>query len=634
MKKKPGSAPLPSPVPTAPARDAGRVGVALLIIAVVTIAVYATSVRNELTNWDDDRYVLQNPLLGDLSATALSKTFSTYFQGNYHPLTLLSLDIDYALSGRNPLAYHIVNLLLHLGNTLLVFLLLLILTRERRIAFVAALLFGVHTLHVESVAWVSERKDLLYAAFFLGGLICYSNYCLRNRGALYRLSIMLFFLSLLSKGQAAAMPLSVMAIDWLLRKKPFSRKSLLEKIPFFALALVFGIVAIFAQRTGGAIKEVAWIYRIPVACYGYAAYILKLFLPIRLAAMYPYPFAATGAIPLSWFLSSLGLIACVGILLVRSIRKGDKLTAFGIIFFTVTVAFTLQLLPVGRAIMADRYTYIPSVGFCLVMAASYRLVAARSTLKKTWFVCVGAYIALLSMLTWQRVGVWHDSFTLWTDCIAKEPAAFEAYANRALARMNVYHDDEGAIRDCSISLQFVTKNAPALTCRGVAFYDESQRESNPALKRQLLNAAVTDLRASMNIVPDQPNERVCLGNCDLDLGNLQDALADFKALLALHPDNSMALCKIGFCFFRLNQPDSVIYYCSKAAAIDPHSALAFGNLGLAYQQKADYVRAADFYEKALKIDPKIDPAYLSNFVGICLYLHDPERANRIRSSGR
>ncbi len=634
MKKKRGSAPLFPPRMPASGDRAKPPVAAILIIAVVTIAAYAMSFRNELTNWDDDRYVLQNPYLGDLSVNAVSKVFSTFFQGNYHPLTLLSFDIDHVFSGKNPLAYHMMNLLLHLCNTFLVFALLLILTRERRIAFFAALLFGVHTLHVESVAWVSERKDLLYAAFFLGGLISYSKYCSGNRAALYALSLLLCLLSLLSKGQAAAMPLSVMAIDWLLRKKPFSRKSLLEKIPFFVLALVFGIVAIFAQRTGGAIKDVAWIYRIPVACYGYSIYLLKLLLPIRLAAMYPYPFAATGAVPLSWFLSSLALIACVGLLFLRSIRKGDKLTAFGIMFFTVTIAFTLQLLPVGRAIVADRYAYIPSVGFCLAIAASRRLVAANSTLKKTWFAFMVAYIALLSALTWQRVGVWHDSFTLWSDCIAKEPTAFEAYANRALARMNVFHDDEGAIRDCSISLQFVARNAPALTCRGVAFFDKSQHEGNPAAKRQLLTAAVADLRASMAIVPDQPNEGVCLGNCDLDLGNLRDALADFKAVLALHPDNVMALCKTGFCFFRLNMPDSVIYYCSRAAAIDPNSALAFGNMGLAYQQKADYARAADFYEKALRIDPKIDPAYLSNFVGICLYLHDPERANRIRSPVR
>ncbi len=647
---------MPIPLPAVP-RAKGRFPVvALAILSLVTIAVYALSLRNELTNWDDDRYVLQNPLLGEITPSALVKVCSTFFQGNYHPLTLLSLDIDYAVSGRNPLAYHLFNLLLHLINTFLVFALIVILTRERRIAFFAALLFGVHTLHVESVAWASERKDLLYAAFFLGSLVCYSTYCLRNRRALYILSLAFCLLSLLSKGQAAAMPLSVMAIDWLLRKKPFSKKALLEKIPFFVLALVFGIVAIFAQRTGGAIKEVAWYYRFPVAGYGYASYIIKLLLPIRLAAMYPYPFLATGAIPLTWFLSSLGVIGCTGLLFIRSIRKDDKLTAFGIIFFTVSILFTLQLLPVGRAIMADRYTYIPSVGFCLILAATYRFVAFNSVLKKAWYVGIIAYIALLSVLTWQRVGVWHDSFTLWSDCIAKEPTAFEAYANRALSRVNVFHDYEGAIRDCSISLQFVSRNAPALTCRGVAFYYQSQSERNPEKKRQLLQEAVSDLRASMVIVPDQPNEGVCLGNCDLDLGNVRDAVTDFKSVLALHPDNVTALCKIGFCFFQMQQPDSVIYYCSRAASIDPHSALAFGNMGLAFQQKAAaidvkaalasgniglaagqrelYGRAADYYEKALAIDPKIDPAYFSNFAGICMFLHEPERANRYRYAGQ
>jgi hypothetical protein len=623
-------------VPAAPSSGGGRTSLALAVAALVlvTIGVYSLSIRNEFTNWDDDRYVLQNPYLGDLSTSALAKVFSTFFQGNYHPLTLLSLDIDYALSGKNPLAYHAINMLLHAGNTVLVFLLILVLTRDRRIAYFTALLFGVHTLHVESVAWASERKDLLYAVFFLGGLIAYSKYCLCNRGTLYALSLLLFGLSLLSKGQAAAMPLSVMAIDWLVRKKPFSRQSLLEKIPFFALAIIFGIVAILAQRTGGAIKEVALIYRVPVACYGYAVYILKLFLPLHLSAMYPYPFAATGAIPVLWFFGSLGVIACVAALFIRSIGRGDKLTAFGIIFFTATIAFTLQLLPVGRAIVADRYTYIPSIGFCLIIAASYRAIKPGGVLEKAWIVCIVAYIGLLSVLTWQRIGIWHDSFTLWSDCIAKEPTAFEAYANRALSRVNVYHDYDAAIRDCSISLQFVPRNAPALTCRGVAYFEKSQTENDPSAKNRLLAAAVSDLRASIAIVPDQPNEGICLGNCDLDLGNLQDALGDFNQVLAMHPDNTMALCKIGFCFFRMNQPDSVIYYCSKAAELDPASALAFGNLGLAYQQKGEYARAADFYEKALRIDPKIDPAYRSNFIGICLFLHQPGRATEFQQAGR
>ena len=253
----------------------------------------------------------------------------------------------------------------------------------------------------------------------------------------------------------------------------------------------------------------------------------------------------------------------------RAYRKNDRFLSFGIVFFSVTIFFVLQLLPVGRAIIADRYTYLPSVGYCLLLGVSLDYLPRRPLFRKIWWFSLVAYAVVLSVLSWQRIGIWRDSFTLWNDVIAKEPTAFEAYANRGVARMNAFQDFEGAITDCTRSLEFVRQNAPALTCRGVALVEKSKHESDPAIKRALLLAAAGDLRASLAIVPDQPNERITLGNVEMDLGNLPAALADFQSVLVLHPAHVPALNRIGFCFFRLNQPDSVIRYCTRAVSLDP-----------------------------------------------------------------
>jgi tetratricopeptide (TPR) repeat protein len=233
---------------------------------------------------------------------------------------------------------------------------------------------------------------------------------------------------------------------------------------------------------------------------------------------------------------------------------------------------------------------------------------------------------MLIVLTLQRTTIWHDSLTLWNDVISKYPAVAEAYANRGIARMK-YEDVEGAIQDCDRSLGLNRANAPALTCRGLALYKKSEGERNQSVKNVLLNNAAADLRLSLEMVPDQQNERICLGRCNLDLGNIMEALRQFRIALIKNPRNADVLNNIGFCLFRLNQPDSVLFYCSQAIEIDPKCAPAWGNMGLAHQQKGEYQKAAMCYEEAIRINPRIDPAYIRNCAGIYEFLKDMTKAN-------
>ncbi|RLD65704.1 MAG: hypothetical protein DRI95_08045, partial [Bacteroidetes bacterium] len=260
------------------------------IIILITTAAYFPAFQNGITNWDDDNYITNNPTLKQISTENIKQIFSEYYMGNYHPLAMFSLSFDYQIGGENAEGeiqawiYHFTNVLLHILNSLLVLWLVYLLLGRFDMAVVAALLFGVHTLHVESVAWISERKDVLYALFFIASLISYIYYINKKDIKFYAISLLLFTLSLLSKGQAVSLAVTLLAIDYLFNRKLLDKKVIVEKAPYFILALIFGIVAIYAQKAGDALHDensYEFYKRIGFAGYTFTQYILKLFLPVK-----------------------------------------------------------------------------------------------------------------------------------------------------------------------------------------------------------------------------------------------------------------------------------------------------------------------------------------------------------------
>ena len=217
--------------------------IALAGILLVSFLIYLPAMKGEFV-WDDYVYVQSNPMIYSFD---LAQIFSKYVLGNYHPLTMLVLSIEYSLFGFNVVGYHFINVLIHLANTLLVFRLVLLLCRKDAIALIAALFFGIHPLHVESVAWVSELKDLLYSLFFLASCVAYVNYINKRQSKYYFFALALFILSLLSKAMAASLPLVLILFDYF--KGNLNRKAVLQKIPFFLLSVCFGLIAISAQKS-------------------------------------------------------------------------------------------------------------------------------------------------------------------------------------------------------------------------------------------------------------------------------------------------------------------------------------------------------------------------------------------------
>ena len=278
---------------------------ALFIIILISFIAYAPALQNGFV-WDDDDYVRNNLLIQSID---LKEIFSQSLMGNYHPLTILVYSFEYHFFGLKESGYHAINLIFHFLNIILVFYAVYLLCEKFPVALVASLLFGIHPIHVESVAWVSELKDLLYTFFFLSAYIYYLKYLKDRQKIFYFYSLLFLLLSLLSKAMAASFPLVLILTDYFKGNK-INTKTLLEKIPFFALSLILGVVAVYAQKETGATDITVFPFpqRIVFACYGFIAYLLKLVLPLQLCAYYAYPIKTGSEVPPQYYFYVLLLL--------------------------------------------------------------------------------------------------------------------------------------------------------------------------------------------------------------------------------------------------------------------------------------------------------------------------------------
>ena len=401
----------------------------VLLISLITLIVYLPSLNSDFVNWDDETYIEENVLIQDLSKRNIKTMFrpGRYLIGNYHPVTELSFAINYAFSELNPVGYKATNILLHLLNTVLVFFLFYQIGKKNiLVAGIVSLLFGIHPMHVESVSWISERKDLLYTFFYLLALISYLHFLTREKRKFYFLAVLLFLLSVLSKAQAVTLPLVLMLIHFWYQKTKLSKITLLLT-PFLVISLIFGLIAIQAQDQALTVVDLSWTDRIIVGCYGLITYIIKSCLPHNLCALHPYPQ------PLVWP-TYFWLFPLLGVLLIMVVvnQFNRNRTVFvGLSFFLLTIFPVLQFLPVGMSMHAERYTYLPYLGLFFILATAFDHLRRHKN-RKWQLASTGTglvFLTVLCLLTYQRTQVWKNSETLWKNVIEKYPANFAAYLN-------------------------------------------------------------------------------------------------------------------------------------------------------------------------------------------------------------
>ncbi len=513
---------------------------AAVAVAVLTFVVFLPALHGEFLNMDDDAYIYNNAFIRTFDLRLLKSAFLEFNVSNWHPLTWFSHALDYAIWGLNPLGHHLTNNIFHAANTFVVVLLMARLIEIAKIVSInnpkstihnarfallvsasVGLLFGVHPIHVESVAWVSERKDVLCAFFFLLSIMMYLKYAgitlstfplvgtpsemLLNKGkdpknstivgndtsitkprarliiGYYILSLFLFILALLSKPMVVTLPLVLLILDWYPLGRITSLSKLrgvvMEKLPFFAFSLASSVITILAQQSGGAIislEILPFTTRLIVSIQTLVSYLWKMLLPMNLLPVYPYP-QDVSLTSLKFFLPVLlTAVITVGVIAVAK-RQRLWLAAWG--YYVITLLPVIGLIQVGRQPMADRYTYLPGLGPFIIVVLALVFLYKKITLDEK-SPTVRLFISFLTLaifasmiyLTIKQTAVWRDSFTLWNYVILKEPEQIpSAYNQRGLA-FYAKGDYAHAIDDFTKATALYPKYLEAYKNRGIAHY--------------------------------------------------------------------------------------------------------------------------------------------------------------------
>jgi tetratricopeptide (TPR) repeat protein len=497
---------------------------------------------------------------------------------------------EYRFFQLNPVVYHWTNLLLHSINCLLVFALMYGLSGKRLTGLLVALLFAVHPLRVESVAWVAERKDVLSALFYFLSLLSYLRYVKKTGRTSYGFCLVSLALSLLSKPVAVSQPFVLLLIDYINNRK-IDKRNLLEKAPFFALAVLFASVTVFTQKGPAPILEYPALSTITRVCspfYGLVFYVVKSIIPVHLSALYPFPARLDGSMDIM-LLASLFLVIGVAAAIYHYRGRLRKLV-FGSLFFLITLLPMLQIIRIGDAIVAERYTYIPMLGVYYFFVECFGYVIGGKLLdnkaaKGLLWAGVGMSLIIFACMTRQRCGVWNNSLSLWNDVIEKFPCAI-AYIHRGLA-YSAAKDNERAMQDYARAITLNPNYAPAYNDLGAAYKDKGDYDR-----------AIENYTRAIGLCPGYAKAYGNRGIAYKNKGDNARAIEDYTRAIALDPRFAVAYNNRGVAYNGQGDHDRAIEDLSHAIMLNPGYAMAFYNRGLAYKAKGYNDRARVDFNKA------------------------------------
>lgn len=494
-------------------------------ILILTFFLYSGALRNEiLTGWDDGEY-LTNPEIINPGQGAGSNIFTEFHLGMYQPLSVLSFLFNHKIVGDSAAGYILVNIFLHLLNTLLVYKLIMRLINKFEIALLVTLLFAIHPMHVEGVVWISTRSSLLYSAFFLAGLLQYDKYLTTRSTKNYLITLSLLIAALFSKSMAATFPLMMFLIDYLKERK-FTMKVIAEKIPFLVLSIIFGLVAIKASASFGHITILETDYnlfeRLVLVIFGISFYMVKLVLPVNLSAIYAFPDNGTGEFP-GWVYTPMIALVVYVIIILRA-KENRRLYIFGGLFFLAGVSMVLPLFWSRIFITADRYTYVPYIGLFIVVAIGlYRIweqreIMQKSTMNMLYFASTLIVLFLMAGVL-GRIKDWHDVPTLMTDVLEKQRSDTDmSYAYFYLGNYyDVKGEDEEAIKNYDLAISRNKKYLLAYNNRAILLG-----------KHGNLNEAVKDLTEAINLKPDYAEAWYNRGVAYYQMGQKDKACNDWR----------------------------------------------------------------------------------------------------------
>lgn len=592
---------------------------ACLLLVVITLGVYWSVTTHGFVDYDDSDYVTGNPhVQAGLSWAGVKWAFTTVQVSNWHPLTWLSHMLDVTLFGQSATGHHLTSLLFHGANAVLVFLVLRAFTGAGWRSLWVAGLFALHPLHVESVAWVSERKDVLSAFFGLLTLLWYARFAKFRvpssefwvgAKAAYGLALACFALGLLCKPMFVTLPFVMLLLDWW----PLGRVSgagrqvpsleaaqhpprttvfrlVAEKLPFFALCLVSSVITFLVQRKGGAVSPLESLpmpARVANALVSYARYLGKTFWPDNLSILYPHPG--------HW--QAWQVVGAVGLLLVLTAgavcaRKQMPFVFVGWFWFVGMLVPVIGLVQVGIQSMADRYTYVPLLGIFIALAWSVGALVERwPRLRMICGVTAVLAAGACAVLTVRQVGVWANSETLFRHAVRVTENNYLAYNNLGFYLTGQGRGDE-AMTNYEASLKINPNYADARNNLGHALAE-----------RKKFAEAIVQYRAGLRSSPDKVEIHNNLGNALAETGEMDGAMAEYRFVLQRNLEHADAHNNLGIALAMQGKLSEAIEHFNQALRFKPTDAGAHGNLGNAFAVERKFDDAITHYRQALKLSP-------------------------------
>jgi len=580
-----------------------------LFLIIALLILYLQMLWFDFITFDDGIYVTDNPhVKTGLSIKDIIWAFKSMDYSNWHPLTWISHMLDYEIYNEFPGGHHLGNLIFHIANTLLLFLFLRKSTGRLYESLIVTTLFALHPLRVESVAWISERKDLLCGFFWYLTSILYINWTKAPSIKRYLLVITAFSLGIISKPMIISLPLVLILIDyWPLKRtdKIFNRRIWTEKIPLFILSAFLGIITYLAQLRGGAVTDLNTLpfnLRLWNASISYLIYIKKILFPQALCIFYPHP---GRSISLSFGIMSLIFLIILSALFIYK-RRDYPYLFVGWLWFLITLFPVIGIVQVGGQAYADRYTYLSSIGIYILLVWGIRHCIETKRIREGLFmIFLSLYIVYLSLFTFDQLSYWKNSKRVFRHCLLITSKNYVAHMNLGVAYLKE-RNWNGAYREFNEAINIWPKYLDALNNLGVCLLNMERRHEAIEIFKKVLSIRPTHMCANMN-----------LGNIYLEKGDISSAIFFLKRALEQDPQNIDILNSLGVAYLKAGRYWDAFERFQKITEINPQNPFSWNNLGYLMIALKRYEDGISFLDVALRLKEDFPEAH--NNMGIALF---------------
>jgi len=620
---------------------AGKAALVAVILVLATVAAYWGIWHNEFIFFDDPHFITRNPhVTTGLSYENIKWAFTELYRDHWHPLTWLSLMLDWQLFGTWAGGHHLVSLALHILGAIVLFLFLRYATSRLWLSALVASLFALHPTHVESVAWAAERKDVLSGLFWFATLWAYAYYARNSSLQRYLLVLLLFSLALLSKSMVVTLPLVCVLLDyWPLRRfhmygaRPIAadgltlRKLILEKAPLLMMASGAIVLTIIGQSRTAAIglDKLSLASRIANAITSYWWYIAKMFWPTNLSVYYFFSREP------QWGQVSLLAVLLLTVTIAAALSRSRRYLIVGWLWYLLTLLPVIGIVQVGTQSHADRYTYIPFTGLFIILAwASRDIVVSRPRFKPAAAAVVIALLAVCGVMTHQTAAYWKDSITLFTRAVDISPdnRYMHASLGAALSNIGCMDEAEAALRKsltisegkyalCAMAQVLLATERPEealVHARKALAMDPRYRDGSfyaglACFRLKRYPEAARYLEKVLEADPESSEALSAMGNLMSRMGRFDEAIGFYNKAVTLDPGMPAVWSDLGLSLLRLHRTDEAIASFNEAIRLGPKMANAYAGLGMAFHEKGGFDKAVAACRKAIELDPKLADAY-------------------------